>query len=69
MHYHALQQNGLLRLVDILRWPQVSAHAGSSRNILSFQRGILPVLRVRLSFLLLERIQRIRFSTCHPTSS
>ncbi|KIK93721.1 hypothetical protein PAXRUDRAFT_828683 [Paxillus rubicundulus Ve08.2h10] len=38
-------QNGLLRLVDIFRWPQVSAHAGSSRDILSFQRGILPVLR------------------------
>ncbi|KAF9227364.1 hypothetical protein BS17DRAFT_747823 [Gyrodon lividus] len=38
-------QNGLLRLIDILRWPQVSAHAGSSREVLSFQRGILPLLR------------------------
>ncbi|KIJ68146.1 hypothetical protein HYDPIDRAFT_107807 [Hydnomerulius pinastri MD-312] len=38
-------QNGLLRLIDIIRWPRVSTHAGSSREILSFQRGTLPLLR------------------------
>ncbi|KAI6040315.1 hypothetical protein EDC04DRAFT_3140449 [Pisolithus marmoratus] len=37
-------QNGLLRIVDIVRWPQVSPRAGSSRDVLSFQRGIVPLL-------------------------
>ncbi|KAI6157793.1 hypothetical protein BKA82DRAFT_4061548 [Pisolithus tinctorius] len=37
-------QNGLLRIVDIVRWPQVSSGAGSSRDVLSFQRGIVPLL-------------------------
>ncbi|KAF8128159.1 hypothetical protein EV363DRAFT_1585143 [Boletus edulis] len=37
--------NGLRRLIDIIRWPQVSAHAGNNREVLSFQRGILPILR------------------------
>jgi hypothetical protein len=40
-----LQQNGLHRLIDIIRWPQVSARAGNNRDVLSFQRGILPILR------------------------
>ncbi|KAL4078405.1 hypothetical protein V8B97DRAFT_1937181 [Scleroderma yunnanense] len=37
-------QNGLLRIVVIICWPQVSARAGSSREILSFQKGVLPIL-------------------------
>ncbi|KAG6369977.1 hypothetical protein JVT61DRAFT_12613 [Boletus reticuloceps] len=28
-------QNGLRRLIDIIRWPQVSAHAGNTREVLS----------------------------------
>ncbi|KAI6119903.1 hypothetical protein EDD16DRAFT_1579433 [Pisolithus croceorrhizus] len=36
-------QNGLLRIVDILCWPQVSSRAGSGRDVLSFQRGIVPL--------------------------
>ncbi|KAG9309779.1 hypothetical protein JVU11DRAFT_10153 [Chiua virens] len=39
-------QNGVHRLVDIIRWPKVSAQAGNSREVLSFQRGTLPILRV-----------------------
>jgi hypothetical protein len=50
-----LQQNGLHRLIDIIRWPQVSARAGNNRDVLSFQRGILPILRVSL-LLVLEAI-------------
>ncbi|KAI9460073.1 hypothetical protein HD554DRAFT_1598622 [Boletus coccyginus] len=38
-------QNGLHRLISIMLWPQVSTHAGNSRDVLSFQRGILPILR------------------------
>ncbi|KAI9456882.1 hypothetical protein HD554DRAFT_1839076 [Boletus coccyginus] len=38
-------QNGLQRLINIMLWPQVSTHAGNSREVLSFQRGILPILR------------------------
>ncbi|KAG9309778.1 hypothetical protein JVU11DRAFT_10152 [Chiua virens] len=38
-------QNGLHRLIDIIRWPKVSAQAGNSREVLSFQRGTLPILR------------------------
>lgn len=37
-------QNGLLRIANILCWPQVSPRAGSSRDVLSFQRGIVPLL-------------------------
>lgn len=43
-----LQQNGLRRLIEIIRWPQVSTRAGNNREVLSFQRGILPILRVRV---------------------
>lgn len=49
-----LQDNGLLRISDILRWSPVSIMAGSSRDILSFQRGYLPLFRVRWSFLALS---------------
>lgn len=38
--------------MSIILWPQVSTHAGNSRDVLSFQRGILPILRV--SVLVLE---------------
>lgn len=37
-------QNGLLRIANILCWPQVSPRAGSSRDVLSFQKGIVPLL-------------------------
>ncbi|KAF8959737.1 hypothetical protein BDZ97DRAFT_1666780 [Flammula alnicola] len=37
--------NGSLRIVDVINWPEVSTRAGSNRDVLSFQRGILPLLR------------------------
>ncbi|KAI6041099.1 hypothetical protein EDC04DRAFT_2893494 [Pisolithus marmoratus] len=37
-------ENGLRRIGDIVHWPQVSPRAGSSRDVLSFQRGIVPLL-------------------------
>ena len=43
------QGNALLRINDIFKWPSVSAQAGLSRTTLSFQRGFLPLLRVRLA--------------------
>ncbi|RXW21902.1 hypothetical protein EST38_g3950 [Candolleomyces aberdarensis] len=36
--------NGLLRINNIVQWPQVAFNAGSSPVILSFQRGYLPLL-------------------------
>ena len=50
-----------------MRWPQVSAHAGNNRDMLSFQRGILPILRVGLllalkpAFRLLFTVLVVRF--------
>lgn len=55
------QENGLRRLIDIIRWPKVSTRAGSNREVLSFQRGILPVLRVSV-FLVLEVTFRSLFA-------
>ncbi|KNZ77104.1 NFX1-type zinc finger-containing protein 1 [Termitomyces sp. J132] len=43
-HYF-LKGNGLLRITDIIRWSPVSTQAGSHPETLSFQRGILPLLR------------------------
>lgn len=40
------QGNGILRINDIIQWVPVSIRAGSSMTILSFQRGLLPLLRV-----------------------
>ncbi|KAF8867865.1 P-loop containing nucleoside triphosphate hydrolase protein [Gymnopilus junonius] len=37
--------NGSLRIADIVNWPAVSMKAGQSREILSFQKGFLPLLR------------------------
>ncbi|KAF8808641.1 hypothetical protein BYT27DRAFT_7337649 [Phlegmacium glaucopus] len=37
--------NGSLRIVEIINWPQISICAGLSKEILSFQRGILQLLR------------------------
>ncbi|KAH0839427.1 hypothetical protein J3R83DRAFT_202 [Lanmaoa asiatica] len=45
-------QNGLHRMIDIIRWPRVSANVGNSRDVLSFQRGILPILRVSVLLVL-----------------
>lgn len=42
-----MKGNGLLRINDIIRWSPISNKAGSSPIILSFQRGYLPLLRVR----------------------
>lgn len=42
------QQNGSLRVVEIINWPQISIRAGLSKEVMSFQRGILLLLRVRL---------------------
>ncbi|OJA18640.1 hypothetical protein AZE42_01785 [Rhizopogon vesiculosus] len=36
---------GRLRIAEIVTWPQVSPTAGMSREILSFQRGLIPLLR------------------------
>ncbi|KAI9460070.1 hypothetical protein HD554DRAFT_1598519 [Boletus coccyginus] len=47
-------QNGLHRLTSIILWPQVSTHAGNSRDVLSFQRGILPLLRYLSSDFVVE---------------
>ncbi|KAF9555859.1 P-loop containing nucleoside triphosphate hydrolase protein [Agrocybe pediades] len=37
--------NGSFRIAEILNWSLVSLHVGQSRDVLSFQRGILPLLR------------------------
>jgi hypothetical protein len=39
----------MLRLIDIIKWREVSLQSGNSRTVLSFQRGTLAVLRVNLS--------------------
>ncbi|KAF8808643.1 hypothetical protein BYT27DRAFT_7188610 [Phlegmacium glaucopus] len=39
------QTNGSLRVAEIINWSQISICAGLSRGIVSFQRGILPLLR------------------------
>ncbi|OJA20177.1 hypothetical protein AZE42_13007, partial [Rhizopogon vesiculosus] len=36
---------GRLRIAEIVTWPQVSPKAVMSREILSFQRGLIPLLR------------------------
>lgn len=41
------KKNGLLRLNDILCHSNVSMSAGTDPGILSFQRGYLPILKVR----------------------
>ena len=43
------QPNGSSRLAEIINWPQISIRAGLSKEVMSFQRGILLLLRVRLS--------------------
>ena len=40
------QVNGSLRLAEIINWPQISIRAGLDKQTVSFQRGILPLLRV-----------------------
>ncbi|KAI0930201.1 hypothetical protein AcV5_006978 [Taiwanofungus camphoratus] len=42
---HLGQGNGIMRLNDIISWPEVSIKAGSQRTVLSFQRGYVPFLR------------------------
>ena len=42
------QPNGSSRLAEIINWPQISIRAGLDKETMSFQRGILPLLRVRL---------------------
>ncbi|KAH8119264.1 P-loop containing nucleoside triphosphate hydrolase protein [Phellopilus nigrolimitatus] len=37
--------NGILRLGDIIRHSDVSINAGSDRNVLSFQKGYLPIIQ------------------------
>lgn len=44
--YINIKGNGLLRLGDIIRYPNVSAAAGSKSDVLSFQRGYLSLLAV-----------------------
>jgi hypothetical protein len=38
--------NGLLRINNVVQWPQVAFNAGTNPAILSFQRGYLPLLSV-----------------------
>lgn len=47
--------NGLHRIADIVCWTPVSIQAGSSVKTLSFQRGYLRLLQVRLDLLLSVR--------------
>nr|GAT43007.1 predicted protein [Mycena chlorophos] len=48
------KDNGLLRINDVIRWPQVSNEAGSSPQVLSFQRGFVPLLKFLASDLVLK---------------
>ncbi|KAI0332312.1 P-loop containing nucleoside triphosphate hydrolase protein [Cubamyces sp. BRFM 1775] len=41
---NASWDNGLLRIADVLSWAEVAVHP-TSRTVLSFQRGYVPVLR------------------------
>lgn len=40
------QENGLLRISEVLRWTPVSTSSGSDERVISFQRAWLPLLRV-----------------------
>lgn len=40
------QDNGLVRVNDILSWEKVSGQAGSDKSVLSFQRAYVPLLQV-----------------------
>ena len=42
------QQNGLLRILEVLHWTPVSTWSDPKR-VLSFQRGWLPLLRVSVA--------------------
>jgi hypothetical protein len=57
-----LKDNGLLRISDILRWTPVSVKAGSNRQMLSFQRGYLPLLRVGSTLLIMGFVDVQKFS-------
>lgn len=46
--------NGLLRIGDIIRWPDVSLEAGLDRETLSFQRGYYPLLSMLSSDFVLK---------------
>jgi hypothetical protein len=52
----ASQPNGSSRLAEIINWPQISIRAGLNKEIMSFQRGILLLLRVRVFARVLIRI-------------
>lgn len=43
-----MQGNGILRIGDILSFSDVSTAAGTKAGVLSFQRGYLPILQVRV---------------------
>ena len=43
-----LQDNGILRMADVLSWTEVAIRP-TSRTVLSFQRGYVPVLRVSIT--------------------
>ncbi|KAJ7072084.1 hypothetical protein C8F01DRAFT_1044463 [Mycena amicta] len=45
------KDNGLLRINDVLRWTSVSTEAGSN-SVLSFQRGLVPLLKFYASDLI-----------------
>ena len=42
--------NGLLRINNIVQWPQVAFNAGPNPTTLSFQRGYLPLISVGTVF-------------------
>ncbi|KAH6914275.1 hypothetical protein BKA70DRAFT_1558250 [Coprinopsis sp. MPI-PUGE-AT-0042] len=41
--------NGILRINDIVLWPEVRVNAGSSTTVLSFQKGYFPIIRLLAS--------------------
>jgi hypothetical protein len=48
MHAQPNSQNtARLRVAEIVTWPHISSKTAMGREILSFQRGLIPLLRVR----------------------
>lgn len=59
--------NGRLRLTDIINWPQVSTTAGRNRDVLSFQRGVLPLLRYMSSEFVVKSTLRTQANHLYMT--
>ena len=56
--------NGLVRIAEVFAWSSVSTRAGTSREELSFQRGMLTLIRVRyLTNFALSSLSSLQFLT------